>query len=132
VYGTEVFDGLKVEAAFSGRLGGPIWFSTFWKALSQWSCGPYSVIIAAISIHLMWSTLLQAEDRQDNLLACASRWFASGKVQFTQYSGYTRRRPKAVAGRPFPRTSPDTRTRSTIWVWTHIHRGQKLVLFEFF
>jgi hypothetical protein len=24
VYGTEVFDGLKVEAAFSGRLGGPI------------------------------------------------------------------------------------------------------------
>jgi transposase len=36
---------------------------------------------------------------------------SSGKVQFTLYSAFTGSRSKAVAGRAFPRASPDTRTR---------------------
>jgi hypothetical protein len=121
-----------VEAAFSGRLGPPIWFNTFWKALSKWSCGSYSVILVAISIHLMQSTLSQAEDRQCNLFACASQWFTFGKIPSTLCSAFTESRSKAGEGRTFLRTSPDTRTRSTIWIWTHNKRGRKLILFEYF
>jgi hypothetical protein len=42
-----------VDPACPGRLGRPIWFSRFWKTLSQWSCGSYWVIIAVISTHLI-------------------------------------------------------------------------------
>jgi hypothetical protein len=77
-------------------------------------------------------TLSQAEYRHGNLLAYASRWFAFGKIQFMLCSAFTGSRLKAVAGRIFPRVSPDTRPRSAIGVWTHINKGRKLVLFWMF
>jgi hypothetical protein len=58
--------------------------------------------------------LSQAEDRHGNMITCASRPFASWKVQFTLCSAFTGSRAKAVADRTFPRASPDIRTRLTI------------------
>jgi hypothetical protein len=76
--------------------------------------------------------VLQAEDRQNDLLACASRWFASGKAQFTLCPAFTGSRSKAVAGRTFPRTSLDAQTRSTRWTWIYINTGRKLVILNIF